>query len=151
MSNSINEDIKVRKASSNDCRIIYKFVCDLEEQELEYGSFQKGYLSNLNDPYNVYLVAEYLSEVVGFVSCHSDILLRLSGKRVGTIQEFYVEPEIRNLGVGRTLLDNLKSVMRMKSIIQLEVSSYRHREHKHQFYVKEKFVETHKKFVYKVN
>lgn len=146
-----NEDKAiVRLAKLADIKAIYKFVCELEDCHLDEKTFEKAYYLNLFDVDNIYLVAELVSEVIGYLSCHSQLLLHHGGRSVGEIQEMYVDSERRNLGVGKLLLDKLKELAASKNIIQIEVTSNKLRDNTHRFYERENFEQTHKKFVYVV-
>lgn len=151
MNKEIKDIVKVRFAKLNDIRVIYIFVCELEECELELEKFEKAYYLNLFNVDNIYLVAEYNSEVIGYLSCHSQLLLHHGGDKVGEIQEMFTDTEHRNKGIGKLLLDKLKDVAKTKNIIQLEVTSNKVRKSTHQFYKREQFKETHKKFVFVVD
>ena len=68
------------------------------------------------------------------------------GGPVGEIQEMYVEPDYRSHGVGKALIDRLKSIAKTKNWLQLEVTSGLQRGKAHDFYLREGFADTHKKF-----
>ncbi len=139
----------VRLANLGDLDVIYSFICELEECEIELEKFTRAYHLNLFNIDNIYLVAEYEDEVIGFLSCHTQLLLHHGGETIGEIQEMYVDINHRNLGVGKLLLDELKVIALTKNIIQIEVTSNNLRESTHRFYIRENFKETHKKFVFK--
>lgn len=68
--------MKIRPAELNDCQRIFEFICELEEQRLDYKNFQQIYNFNLANEHNVYLVAvDETGTVIGYVSCHGQFLL----------------------------------------------------------------------------
>ncbi len=134
-----------RKACSEDCKQIYNFVCDLEEHEFEYSIFENLYLRNITNPENIYLVAEEAGILSGYISCHAQFLLHHGG-RVFEIQELYVVPEFRKMGVGKLLVETLESTLHQLDYQSLEVTANKKREKTHDFYAKMGFQFSHLKF-----
>lgn len=151
MNDNFNADLSVRKADINDIKPIFNFLCDLVGEDFDSETFNKAFIMNVTNPNNIYLVAEYKSEVIGYLSFNSRLLLHHGGKKVGEILEMYVKPEQRNLGVGKLLLDKIKMLSKVIKVHQLELSSNIERKGSHKFYLREGFVESHKKFVYLVD
>jgi len=99
---------------------------------------------------NIYLVAIENEIVIGYVSCHIQKLLHHGGE-VGEIQEMFVIPEKRSLGVGKILIGKLKEIAINRKILQLEVTSNQKRLKAHSFYETQEFTATHKKFIHKLS
>jgi len=135
----------IRPARIEDCKQIYGFVCELEQCDFDYPIFESLYMRNLNNPENIYLCAEMNGLISGYISCHGQFLLHHGG-RVFEIQELYVAPESRRNGVGRLLVQNLESALRLLSYQSLEVTANKKREKTHDFYLKMGFQFTHLKF-----
>lgn len=136
----------IRPATQQDATTIYRFLCELEEQLLDYTAFLAVYQHNLADPWVHYLVAEQGDERIGFISCHVQHLLHHAGK-VGEIQELYVQPAYRNQCVGYQLVKALDALAEPYNFVNLEVTTNRLRLDTHRFYERLGFQPTHLKFV----
>ncbi len=126
--------IQIREALKDDFVGVYNFINDLEGIVCDFGSLKKVYLESISNPNYIYLIAEVDNIPIGFISCHSQKLLHHNGNSIGEIQEMYVSPQNRGLGIGKLLLMELKKVAREKKIDQLEVTSNNRRESTHRFY-----------------
>jgi len=105
------------------------------------------YHDNINNPDNIYLIAEENSKSVGYASCHLQILLHHEGK-VAEVQEMFVLPEYRGAGIGKMLMDKIKLMSKEMGATQLEVTTRTFREQAIRFYINQAFQDTHKKLVY---
>ena len=139
-------ELTIRAATDNDAPIIYDFLCTLEETPLDQVAFNTVFHHNLTNPLIHYLVAEQLSEVVGFVSCHVQYLLHHCGK-VGEIQELFVRPDVRNQRIGQQLVAALNALALKENFINLEVTTNQKRTDTIRFYERESFSRTHFKLV----
>lgn len=148
MINDLNDSLRVRKADINDIQPIYKFLCDLTGKDFDSYTFNKAFMLNIIKPENIYLVADYNTRVVGYLSFNSRLVLHHGGLKIDDILEMYVKPEMRSLGVGKLLLDKIKLLSKMAKVHRLEITSDLARVESHNFYLRENFVESHKKFVY---
>lgn len=140
------DQLTIRKVKNSDFEPIYQFVCALEEQVFDKSKQAKILRENIENPNNIYLIATVGEDAAGFLSCHAQNLLHHGGL-VGEIQEMYIVPEHRSLGIGQKLLDFLKELAASKKIIQLEVTSNVKRKKAHEFYLNTGFLATHSKFV----
>ncbi|GAB3959875.1 aminoalkylphosphonate N-acetyltransferase [Spirosoma harenae] len=138
--------LQIRDATLTDAPIVYDFLCTLEESILDRTAFDTVYNQNLVNPSIHYLVAELNGQVVGFVSCHVQILLHHCGK-VGEIQELFVLPAFRNQRIGQKLVDELKSLAIQENFVNLEVTTNQKRIDTIRFYERESFKRTHIKLV----
>ena len=141
------DKIEIREVKNTDFDTIFVFINELENQKFDVNRQREIFTENLANPYNIYLLATIDTKPVGFLSCHIQHLLHHRGL-VGEIQEMYIRPESRNLGIGHKLVDKLKRIARDQRVIQLEVTSDIKRELAHKFYKNQQFIDTHKKFVY---
>lgn len=140
------DKIEIREVKYTDFDTIFVFINELENQKFDVNRQREIFTENLANPYNIYLLATIDTKPVGFLSCHIQHLLHHSGL-VGEIQEMYIRPESRNLGIGHKLVGKLKRIARDQRVIQLEVTSDIKRELAHKFYKNQQFIDTHKKFV----
>lgn len=125
---------------------MYDFLCALEEAELDNAAFHAVYQQNLTNPSVYYRVAEAGGEVVGFVSCHVQLLLHHGG-RVGEIQELYVRPDWRRQGVGQRLLAEVQAIAHQENFSNLEVTTNQKRLDAIRFYERAAFHLSHYKLV----
>jgi len=77
--------MQIRFAQPKDIKTIYQFVCELEAITFNFSVFEKLFLKNITTPNYFYLVAEIDEILVGYLSCHSQLLLHHCGL-VGEIQ-----------------------------------------------------------------
>ncbi len=143
-------DIYIRKANADDVQYVHRMVCMLEELELDRGTFEAIYLSNVADERNIYLVAEADNKVVGFLSCHGQQLLHHNGW-VYEIQELFTDETYRGKGIGKQLLNELERQLVEKKYDMIDVTSGNRRKEAHAFYMKNGFSQTHQKFTKKGN
>ena len=146
----MKNQINIRKASGTDFGSIYQFVNELEETIFGLENQRKAFELNIKNENYIYLIAELNSKPIGFISCHSQNLLHHAGQKIAEIQEMYVIPEKRRIGVGKKLIDELKRVAKQNGIAQLEVTSNKKRNETHRFYQREKFINTHEKFTFEL-
>lgn len=151
MENQLDDSLRVRRADINDIQPIYDFLCELVGEDFDSYTFNKAFMLNIINPNYIYLVAEYQTKVIGYLSFNSRLLLQHGGKKVGEILDMYVKPEMRNMGVGKLLLDKIKMLSMIIKVHQLELTSDVAQVESHNFYIREKFAESQKKFVCKLD
>ncbi|WP_019988422.1 GNAT family N-acetyltransferase [Rudanella lutea] len=138
--------VSIRPATLDDCPVVYRFLCDLEETTLDPVAFQAVFGRNLANPSVWYRVAESGAEVVGFVSCHTQWLLHHTGQ-VAEIQELYVRPDYRNRRIGHQLVADVAQIARQEGFINLEVTTNARRTDTIRFYEQAGFRASHRKLV----
>lgn len=138
--------ITTRLATQNDLPAIYAFVCALEDTAFPLTIFETYYYNNISNSNNIYLVAIHeTEEVIGYMSCHGQLLLHHCGW-VFEIQEMFVKEEARGKGIGKILLQALTEQISLRNCVSLEVTANIKRTETHDFYLSQGFVQTHKKF-----
>ncbi len=137
----------IRKAETGDFETIYQFICELQNKAFDKDQMRVLYHENITSPNFVYLLATLNESILGYLSCHTQILLHHAGK-VAEIQEMFVKPEYRSAGVGKQLMDEIKKITREAGVLQLEVTTRTIRENAIKFYKRESFEDSHKKLVY---
>jgi PhnO protein len=140
-----NQKISITQAQPNDAEVIYKFICELENQTFDIASFLEIYNKNISNPENAYYIAFSDNSPAGFISFHTQYLLHHCGK-VGEIQEFFVDPLYRNRGIGKLLLQEVLLYSKIKEIKFIEVTSNKLREENVIVYKNLGFQLTHNKF-----
>lgn len=138
-----------RKAESNDFEAVYQLINELEDKILPKEKQQAIFEKNSKHPQIIYLVAEDQDAVVGFMGTHIQDLLHHGGK-VAEIQEFIMNKSYRSTGLGSLFLKELFQRLNELEIYEVEVTSNKLRERAHQFYIKENFKDSHKKFTIKL-
>jgi len=124
---------------------IYRFVCELEDEQFDLNIFGEYYLQNISKAHHHYLIAIDGDKAVGYISCHGQILLHHLGL-VYEIQELFVDKEYRSKGAGRQLLQALEEIIGKEKYELLEVASNMRRKEAHEFYLKTGFERTSYKF-----
>ena len=137
--------MNMRRANKEDATQVLYFIQELEEINLDEALFKQYFEQNLSNNENIYLVATFKEAVIGFVSCHGQILLHHLAK-VFEIQELFVKKEFRGFQVGQTLITELENILKANGNQFLEVTANIKRENTHAFYARCGFVYTHKKF-----
>lgn len=141
----MKELLKVRQAKKEDVNTIHFFLNQLESTNFNIEIFTEIYLQNILQTNTTYLIAEFDSVVIGFISCHGQLLLHHLGY-VFEIQEFFVLETYRNKGVGNILLTALENILKQKEIVSFEVTAQNKRLQTHKFYLKNGFTQSHLKF-----
>ena len=139
----------VRFATEADVIAIYGFINLLEDTVFDFDTFKQYYLQNLKEPHYVYLVAEENSTVIGFISCHGQLLLHHLDM-VFEIQELFVDETSRSKKVGALLLEHLETILKNQGYAFLEVTSNKQRTDAHRFYTGNGFDESHFRFTKKL-
>jgi PhnO protein len=142
------ESRQIRRATEQDCWVLYRMLCELEGQALEKNAFEEVFKINLANESIIYMIAEIDGRPIGMASCHMQWLLHHAG-RVAEIQEMFVEPTFRSKGIGKDLVIELADFARAAGALHMEVTSNRIRLDTHRFYEKEGFVNTHFKLIRK--
>ncbi|NAS30425.1 GNAT family N-acetyltransferase [Flavobacteriaceae bacterium R38] len=146
----MHDKINIRNVTQADFNAIYQFVNELEETVFEIETQKKAFECNIANTDFIYLIAELNKKPIGFISCHTQYLLHHSGQKIAEIQEMYVNPKNRKVGVGKKLIDELKRLAKNMGIKQLEVTSNKKRIETHRFYQRENFINTHEKFTFEL-
>ncbi|MCD0464681.1 GNAT family N-acetyltransferase [Flavobacterium sp. ENC] len=141
--------IKIRKVEKQDLDFVYKSICELENEELDFEIFAAIFNENIASPKNVYLIAENENEGAGFISFHTQHLLHHCGL-VGEIQEFFIDQKYRGQGVGRLLINEIKNFAEQNNLKSIEVTTNRRRVENVLIYENLGFTLSHNKFtIYK--
>lgn len=138
--------ITVRPARNEDVATIFSFINTLEETDFDFLIFQEFYQQNISGKDNIYLVAvDANQQVVGYLSCHGQVLLHHLGK-VFEIQEMFVDEQYRSRGIGALLIQSLTAILEQQDYKMLEVTTNIKRTATQEFYRRNGFQQTHLKF-----
>lgn len=138
---------KVRPVELRDFSSIHAFLNELQGREFEVQNLKKIFKENIQNPNNIYLIAEKDDLPIGYLGCHTQTLLHHGGK-VAEIQEMFIQKAYRNKGIGKQMMDEVKKIAQQKGALQLEVTTRMIRVKAIEFYKRESFEDTHKKLVY---
>ncbi|MEN2486792.1 GNAT family N-acetyltransferase [Flavobacterium sp. B11] len=144
---------KIRKIEPKDLDFVYKAICELENEVLDFEVFKTIFSENILNPKNLYLIAENENEGVGvgvgFISFHTQNLLHHCGF-VGEIQEFFIHQKYRGQGVGRLLINEILDFSEKNNLKSIEVTTNKKRVENVAIYENLGFTLSHNKFtIYK--
>lgn len=144
-----DEKTKIRKIQSQDLNFVYKSICELENEILDFEVFEKIFNGNISNPKNLYLIAENETEGLGFISFHTQNLLHHCGI-VGEIQEFFIHKNYRGQGIGRLLINEILDFAEKNALKSIEVTTNKKRVENVAIYENIGFTLSHNKFtIYK--
>jgi PhnO protein len=135
----------IRRIIKQDLDFVYNSLCDLEAEVLEPTKFSEIFIENINNPNYLYLIAEHENQKVGLITFHIQNLLHHCGL-VGEIQEFYIVPRYRNKGVGKQLMEYVKTYALQNNLKSIEVTTSKRRVENVAIYENLGFGLTHNKF-----
>ncbi|KIA98190.1 GCN5 family acetyltransferase [Flavobacterium sp. KMS] len=141
----MDSKIKIRKVEKQDLDFVYKSICELENEILDFEVFTEIFNENISNPKNLYLLAENENEGVGFISFHTQNLLHHCGL-VGEIQEFFIHKDYRGKGIGRQLIQQIMDYADQNNLKSIEVTTNRRRVENVLIYENLGFGLTHNKF-----
>lgn len=135
----------IRKAENQDLDFVYKAICELENEVLDFEVFEMIFNENISNSKNLYLIAENETEGLGFISFHTQNLLHHCGL-VGEIQEFFIHKKYRGQGVGRLLINEILSFAEKNALKSIEVTTNKKRVENVAIYENLGFTLSHNKF-----
>lgn len=145
----MKQKVEIRKVEKQDLDFVYKAICELENEELDFKVFKEIFNENISNPNNLYLIAENETEGLGFISFHTQNLLHHCG-RVGEIQEFFINKNHRGKGIGRQLIEKIMQYANQNNLKSIEVTTNRRRVENVLIYENLGFTLSHNKFtIYK--
>lgn len=145
----MNSIFQIRKIQIQDLDFVYKSICELENEILDFDVFKAIFNENISNANNLYLITENESEGVGFISFHTQNLLHHCG-RVGEIQEFFIHKNYRGQGIGRKLINEIMQYSDQNNLKSIEVTTNKRRVENVLIYENLGFTLSHNKFtIYK--
>jgi PhnO protein len=145
----MNLKVNIRKVENHDLDSVYKAICELENEILDFKMFETIFNENISNPKNLYLIAENENEGLGFISFHTQNLLHHCGL-VGEIQEFFIHKKYRGQGVGRLLINEILNYSEQHNLKSIEVTTNKKRVENVAIYENLGFSLSHNKFtIYK--
>lgn len=145
----MNSKLKIRKIQTQDLDFIYKLICELENEKLDFKLFKEIFDENITNPINLYLIAENQNEALGFITFHTQNLLHHCGQ-VGEIQEFFINENHRDKGIGGQLIEKMMQYAEENKLKCIEVTTNKRRVENGLIYENLGFTLSHNKFtIYK--
>ena len=132
----------IRKALKSDIHDVYRLLCILENQDLNYPYFCQKYQNALENQDIYYHVKVVDEKVVGFISLYIKRYLHHCHD-TGEIVELIVDPQMRNLSIGTELISYIEEFAVDKGLEELELSTSTYRKKAHHFYEMHGFVRDH--------
>jgi PhnO protein len=132
----------IRRATADDVNAVYILMRQLSNHDFTKKQFESCYRYNLEN--NHILVCEQDQYIHGCGVLDIHYHLHFS-KKTAEIAELIVDENSRSRGIGRDLLTAFEDVAIGNGCVRLEVDSNKVREDAHRFYLREGFLETHKK------
>jgi len=138
------EKLLIRVATESDLHTAYKLMAELGYPDLSLARFTPIYNSVLTHSAMTLIVAEGSDgDVLGLASISRRPQLRLTADLI-TIDELVVADRARGRGVGRALLEHVKSMAQDTGARRLELETNRAREsYRRGFYAKNGFTEAY--------
>ena len=131
----------IRPATEFDMNNAFKLIGELGYPDVKFPEFERTYTAVQQHPAMTLLVAEYDGVVVGLASISRRPQLRLTGDLI-TIDELVISNRLRGSGIGRTIVEQVKSMCSELGARRLELETTRTREsYERRFYVKNGFSE----------
>lgn len=141
----MKQNIKIRKIQTQDLDFVYKSICELENEVLDFETFKTIFIENISNPNYLYLLAENENESLGFITFHIQNLLHHCGL-VGEIQEFFIDKNHRGKGVGRKLVGEIIHFSEQNKLKSIEVTTNKKRVENVLIYENLGFTLSHNKF-----
>ena len=136
--------VQIRKVEKQDLDFVYKAICELENEILNFEVFKVIFDENISNPKNLYLIAENENEGVGFISFHTQNLLHHCGL-VGEVQEFFIHKNYRGQGIGRELINEILHYVNQNNLKSIEVTTNKKRVENVAIYENLGFILSHNK------
>ncbi|MDA6072794.1 GNAT family N-acetyltransferase [Flavobacterium sp. AC] len=145
----MKSNIKIRKVEKQDLDFVYKSICELENEVVDFEVFAIIFNENISNLNSLYLLSENENECVGFVSFHTQNLLHHCGP-VEEIQEFFIDKKHCGQGIGRLLINEIKDFADQNNLKSIEVTTNKRRVENVLIYENLGFSLSHNKFtIYK--
>ena len=134
-----------RKATVSDCKKVYDLICDMENKKLPYARFQEIFGDQLSNRNYYCLIREQDSHIAGVLNLRLEEQLH-HAENIAEIMEFAVDPDFRNQGIGKEMLEQACLIAKEHGCTQIEVACNQLRKDTHRFYSREGMKNYHFKF-----
>ncbi len=136
----------IRKGRMEDCRAVYRLICEMEGSWLPFERFRAIYEKQVGDGQHYRcLVWECDGKVCGVLNLRMEEQLH-HADCIAEIMEFAVDSAYRNQGIGKTMLAAARRLAREAGCVQIEVACNQLRADTHRFYLREGMHNFHFKF-----
>jgi ribosomal protein S18 acetylase RimI-like enzyme len=124
----------IRKAQKTDYEEVMDLYADFVNQPDRYTKYDNdSFLKTLTIPDCAMYIAEDNNRIVGFITFSKRIVVRYP-KPIVEVEEFYVVPDVRRQGVGKTLMQVVLDYAQENSCQYVMLASSKDRVGAHAFY-----------------
>ena len=134
-----------RESTLDDLRKVYDLICDMESKKLPYDRFKDIFSKQLESENYYCLLREDGGRVTAELNLRFEDQLHHADK-IAEIMEFAVDPERRNEGIGKDMLEEACRIAKEHGCVQIEVACNQLRTDTHRFYLREGMKNYHYKF-----
>lgn len=134
-----------RKATLEDCKAVYKLICDLECKELPFDAFAEIFAEQVANGNYYCLLWEQEGSVVAALNLRFERQLH-HASRIAEILEFEVAASCRSCGIGKRLFAEACRIAKENGCSQIELATNQLRKDAHRFYTREGMHNFHYKF-----
>lgn len=129
---------------------IYSLLCVLENKKIDKCYFDKTFKFQLQNKDYFSFVYIKDNKVVGYISLLIKHALH-HDHMTGEILELVVDPEYRNLKIGKQLIDYIEEFAVKLNLEELELCTSTYRKDAHRFYERYGFVMDHYNYIRRIN
>lgn len=116
-----------------DIDYVYKLLNELYNGKIKYEIFTKIYIEKLSDKFSYNTVATQNNNVVGLLISNISVKMHRA-KKCSFIDDLIVNENYRNIGIGKSLLEDAVSYAKKKDCEVIELTSVLLNEKAHSFY-----------------
>lgn len=137
--------MNIRKLRKKDYETVVALLGQLGYYDNDVASLAKRYSLFKKNKGIVFVVEGDKKEAIGFAAITIMPLIHCDGF-LARIAGICIDERSRSIGIGAELIKFIEGYCRRKKCVLLEVTTKLEREGAHRFYLKNDFVETHKRF-----
>ena len=128
-----------------DLETVYRYICILENKEIDKDYFKQAYLKGLEDENTFYFLHEH-----GFISMHITNYLH-HDHPTGEVVELVVDPEYRSQKIGEQLLNYIEELGEELGLEEICLCTSTYRKQAHKFYERHGYIMNHYNYIKKLN
>ena len=134
-----------RKGNLEDCKSVYRLMCQLEQKELPFERFSEIYQHQVEDDRYYHLLCERDGSIVSALNLRFEEQLHHAAK-IAEVLEFAVDASCRSMGIGKGMFAKGCEIAKEFGCSQIELATNQLRKDAHRFYEREGMHNFHYKF-----